>query len=103
MQPDGQSPQPTRKTTLQATGGFAASLGIASNHADWPMRSGSLGPMPANSGGRAATAFAAAAGESTIVKLGAGLPEGLSDEPPQAASRPAETRTTTRAMVRRAV
>jgi hypothetical protein len=38
MHPDGQSPQPTVNVTLHSTGGFAASFGVASYQADWPMR-----------------------------------------------------------------
>ena len=92
MHPAGQSPQPTRKVTRQPS-----ASGTASHQCAWPMRSGSLGPIPSNMGDLTATSLAAASGESTDTGLGVGeAVVGL----PQAARTSATARNRSRAAER---
>src|SRR6187397_297671 len=62
MQPAGQSPQPTVKRTMNAP---TPDAGVTSYQRGWPIRSGSLGPMPANFGFAATTAATACSGVVT--------------------------------------
>src|SRR6478609_3319289 len=78
MQPAWQSPQPTVKRTMKAP---TPDAGATSYHLDWPMRFGSLGPMPANCG-LAATTAATACSPVVTGPMTPPLGVGGSDGPP---------------------
>ena len=78
MQPDGQSPQPTRIVTRNAP---TPDAGFTSYQLDWPIMSGSFSVIPANRGSKATTAATAC---SVVVtgppaRLGAGEADGATE------------------------